>query len=83
MSRPTERGLWPANVEKLRDRGVKFAWRREGHDLRMSCPYCAGILTIHEERPWHMCNGITCGSHVFTFDEIIAALPVDQVEVEK
>ena len=73
--------LWPANVELLRSRRVAFTWRQAEHDLRMSCPHCAGILTIHEEKFWHHCNGIACGSHLFTFAEIVAALPVDQSEV--
>jgi hypothetical protein len=70
----------PANVALLRSRGVAFTWRKPERDLRMSCPHCAGILTIHEEKPWHSCNGIACGSHLFTFTEIVAALPVDQTE---
>lgn len=68
----------PANVELLRSRRVTFTWRKQEHDLRMSCPHCAGILTIHEDQPWHHCNGIACGSHLFTFTNIVAALPVDQ-----
>ncbi len=73
--------LWPANVELLRSRGVAFTWRKQEHDLQMSCPHCAGILTLHEEQSWHHCNGIACGSHLFKFSEIVAALPVDQSEV--
>jgi hypothetical protein len=41
---------------------------------------CAGVMTIHEENDWHYCGGITCSSHIFTFDEIVLALPVDQAE---
>jgi hypothetical protein len=78
----TEGKLWPANVELLRSRGVAFTWQQAEHDLRMSCPHCAGILTIHEEKPWHYCNGIACGAHLFTFAEIVAVLPVDQSEVQ-
>ena len=47
----------------------------------MSCPHCDGTLTIHEEREWHFCPGVECSAHVFTFAEILAALPVDQGEV--
>ena len=77
----SEGKLWPANVELLGSRRVAFTWRQAEHDLRMSCPHCAGILTIHEEKFWHHCNGIACGSHLFTFAEIVAALSVDQSEV--
>ena len=77
-SRDISKQLWPANVELLRSRGIKFEWRQAEHDLRMCCPICAGVMTMHEEKPWHHCNGIACDSHLSTFTEIVAALPVDQ-----
>ena len=75
--------LWPRNVELLRTRGVNFTHQPAEHQIRVSCPQCSGVLFLHEEKPWHWCNGIACGAHVFTFAEIVAALPVDQVEVSK
>jgi hypothetical protein len=78
---PDSLSLFPKNVERLRSRGVNFSWREAEHDLRVSCPMCAGVMTLHEEMPWHYCAGITCSAHLFTFDEVVLALPVDQAEV--
>jgi hypothetical protein len=66
--------IWPGNVSKLRSLGVSFTWRRAEHDLRLACPHCDGVLTLHESEPWHVCLGITCPAHLFKFDEIVAAL---------
>lgn len=75
--------LWPANVERLRARGVRHVWRKAEHDIRLECPVCGGVLILDETRPFHWCGGIVCSAWMQTFEEVILSLPIDQVEVEK
>lgn len=67
--------LWPKNVETLRRRGAAFTWQKRGDDIRMSCSHCAGVLVMHEEKPWHHCNGdLRCPVRTMTFPEVVEAL---------
>jgi hypothetical protein len=75
--------LWPKNVETLRRRGANFTWRRPQQDIRVCCPSCGGVLSIHESQPWHWCGGgLICKVHIWKFNEVVAALPA-QIEASK
>lgn len=63
-------GLWPGNVVLLQTRGIKFEWRQADHDLRLSCPLCAGVLMLHEAHSWHHCADIGCLAYRMAFNAI-------------
>jgi len=75
--------LWPANVERLRSLGVTFNHRPAEHDIKLDCPVCGGVLLIHEEKPWHLCAGITCSSFMLNFEEVLGRMPRHGLETAR
>lgn len=69
--------LWPANVELLRGRGVKFTHRAAGHDIVIEpCPICRkGKFILHEENPFFLCLGdLHCEVDRLNFDQVLHAI---------
>jgi hypothetical protein len=66
--------LWPANVSRLRELGIKYRWRKQEGDIELIC-LCEGRLILDETMPWHHCFGdIHCRARHLHFDEMVEAL---------
>jgi predicted RNA-binding Zn-ribbon protein involved in translation (DUF1610 family) len=73
--------LFPANVERLRSRGVSFTWRKQERDIKMECPSCGNVLILHDDKPFHYCGWPTCHAWMLPFEDVIKAIAVERVKV--
>lgn len=67
--------LFPDNVARLTELGIRFAHRPSSHDIVTTCPACGGKFVMDETEPFWLCLGdIRCPSNRKPFNEVVAAL---------
>jgi hypothetical protein len=69
--------LFPLNVARLTELGIKFTRRPGSRDLKLKC-LCGGRLILDNELPWHVCVGgdfrCPARSKSMTFDQLLDLL---------
>jgi hypothetical protein len=66
--------LWPVNVTRLTELGVKHQHRPVDHVIVLAC-LCGGRLIFDDRKPYHHCFGdLSCRARSMRFEDVIAAL---------
>jgi len=67
--------LFPETVSRLQSLRIKHEHRPADHVVIVACPVChIGMMSMHEDRPWHHCPHPTCESWRWSFTDVVAAM---------
>ena len=67
--------LFPRNVARLTELGIRFAHRPGSRDIVTACGSCGGRLILDEEKPYALCFGsIRCEMSRVPFERVVNAL---------